>query len=128
MIAVTLTQPLLLRRLLIFVADPEAPSSTGYGLIGAFAILYCLTAIFNAWYAHTANKFALSLREVLVSAVYDRIYSAKACVLDEGQITTFINVDMEHVIQGALIFHEIWASVATVGIAFYMLYEFIGTA
>ncbi|CAI4212352.1 unnamed protein product [Parascedosporium putredinis] len=129
-VGVTLTQPMLLRRMLEFVQeDPETKDiNVGYTLIGAFALVYGLAAVFNGWFHHACNKLALELRSQLVDATYNHLLRLRLSALDTGKATTLINVDMQHIMDGSLILHDIWASVLTLAIATYMLYKQIQLA
>ncbi|KAI3032791.1 hypothetical protein CBS147347_1260 [Aspergillus niger] len=130
MIAVTLVQPLLLQRILDFVQGEgySERMSVGYGLIGACALLYGLTSVFNAWYAHASNRLALQIRNVLVDAIYSKLLRLPIAKADPGLITTLINVDMEHIIEGARVIHDLWAAVISVGVSLYMIYWKLGLA
>ncbi|KAL3262061.1 hypothetical protein ABHI18_003168 [Aspergillus niger] len=130
MIAVTLVQPLLLQRILDFVQGEgySERMSVGYGLIGACALLYGLTSMFNAWYAHASNRLALHIRNVLVDAIYSKLLRLPIAKADPGLITTLINVDMEHIIEGVRVIHDLWAAVISVGVSLYMIYWKLGLA
>lgn len=130
MIAVTLVQPLLLQRILDFVQGEgySERMSVGYGLIGACALLYGLTSVFNAWYAHASNRLALQIRNVLADAIYSKLLRLPIAKADPGLITTLINVDMEHIIEGARVIHDLWAAVISVGVSLYMIYWKLGLA
>lgn len=123
-VALTLAQPLLLQRMLDFERGSgygQRPD-IGYALIAAFALLYGLTGIFNAWYAHANSKLSLDLRSHLVDAIYRHVLELRTATLDAGQVTTLINVDVEHIIDGSLMLHELWVSFVTVGLAMYLLF------
>lgn len=132
-VALTLTQPMLLERLITFVqggavhGDQQSViyserSDVGYALIGAFAVLYILMALFNAWYAHACNKLALEMRSVLIDSCYRQLLKMRLAALDAGKAATLINVDMQHIMEGSKILHDIWASLVTVAVAVYLLY------
>lgn len=126
-VALTLTQPMLLERMLTFVQGGqedvyEQRMDVGYALIGAFAVLYTLMALFNAWYAHACNKLALEMRSQLIDSCYRQLLKLRLAALDSGNAATLINVDMQHIMEGCKILHDIWASVITVAVAVYLLY------
>lgn len=123
-VGITLAQPMLLERMLDFVQGGgyEDRSAVGYALVGAFALLYCLTAVFNGWFHHASNKLALELRSQLVDAIYRKLLELRLSSLDTGKATTLINVDMQHIMDGSLILHDVWASFFTVAVAAYLLY------
>ena len=122
MVAITLTQPMLLQRMLRFVNSDVDENHTGWALVGAFALLYSLTAIFNAWYHHSTNKLAVELRSQLVDACYQHLLRLRLAALDTGNAATLINVDMQHIMTGSLILHDIWSSAVIVAVATYQLY------
>lgn len=123
-VAITLAQPLLLKRMLLFVQGDgyEDRAQIGYALIGAFAFLYGLTAVFKAWFAHAANRLSLELRSQLIDATYRKLLRLRLSALDTGKATTLINVDMQHIMDGSIMLHDVWASFVTVAVAVYLLY------
>ena len=128
-VAITLVQPMLLERMLTFVQrGPDQRQEIGYALVGAFALLYTLTALFNGWFHHASNKLALELRSQLVDACYRQLLKLRLAALDSGKAATLINVDMQHIMHGSLILHDIWASIVTVAVAVYLLYRQIQLA
>ncbi|KAL2178346.1 uncharacterized protein P884DRAFT_269013 [Thermothelomyces heterothallicus CBS 202.75] len=132
-VALTLAQPMLLERMITFVQGGggggyEQRMDVGYALIGAFAALYTLLALFNAWYAHACNKLALEMRSQLVDSCYRKLLKLRLAALDSGKAATLINVDMQHIMEGARILHDIWASFVTVAVAVYLLYRKIQLA
>ncbi|KAL2165882.1 hypothetical protein VTG60DRAFT_3684 [Thermothelomyces hinnuleus] len=129
-VALTLTQPMLLERMITFVQGGGYGQrmDVGYALIGAFAALYTLMALFNAWYAHACNKLALEMRSQLVDSCYRKLLKLRLAALDSGKAATLINVDMQHIMEGAKILHDIWASFVTVAVAVYLLYRKIQLA
>ncbi|KAL2134935.1 hypothetical protein VTI74DRAFT_10342 [Chaetomium olivicolor] len=129
-VALTLVQPMLLERMITFVQGGgyDQRMDVGYALIGAFATLYTLMALFNAWYAHSCNKLALELRSQLVDSCYRHLLKLRLAALDSGKAATLINVDMQHIMEGSRILHDIWASLVTVAVAVYLLYRKIQLA
>ncbi|KAK4168264.1 P-loop containing nucleoside triphosphate hydrolase protein, partial [Cladorrhinum sp. PSN259] len=130
-VALTLTQPMLLERMLTFVQGGDAYDQrmdVGYALIGAFAVLYSLLAVFNSWYHHACNKLALEMRSQLIDSCYRQLMKLRLVALDSGNATTLINVDMQHIMEGCKILHDIWASFVTVGVAVYLLWRKIQLA
>jgi ABC-type multidrug transport system fused ATPase/permease subunit len=129
-VALTLTQPMLLERMITFVQGGgyDQRLDVGHALIGAFAVLYTLMALFNAWYAHACNKLALEMRSQLVDSCYRQLLKMRLAALDAGNAATLINVDMQHIMEGSKILHDIWASLVTVAVAVYLLYRKIQLA
>ncbi|AEO59326.1 hypothetical protein MYCTH_52715 [Thermothelomyces thermophilus ATCC 42464] len=126
-VVLTLAQPMLLERMITFVQGGgggyEQRMDVGYALIGAFAALYTLLALLNAWYAHACNKLALEMRSQLVDSCYRKLLKLRLAALDSGKAATLINLDMQHIMEGARILHDIWASFVTVAVAVYLLRE-----
>lgn len=123
-VALTLAQPLLLKRMLEFVQDDgyDNRAQIGHALIGAFAFLYGLTAVFKAWFAHSSNRLSLELRSALIDATYRKLLRLRLTALDTGKATTLINVDVQHIMDGSIMLHDVWASFVTVAIAVYLLF------
>jgi len=70
LLAFTICQPLVLNRFLSFLASPSESPDTGYGLIGAYGLVYLGIAISTSFYYHRAFRAVTMLRGMLMSAVF----------------------------------------------------------
>lgn len=102
--------------------------STGYGLLGAFALNYIFLAIFSSWYTQSVARFKVKLRGGLISLIYERSLHVHLKDINVGSATVLMNVDVERIIGFSQHIHEFWALIASTGIAVYILYLQLGAA
>ncbi|KAF7558681.1 hypothetical protein G7046_g5481 [Stylonectria norvegica] len=115
MIGLSISRPSLISSTLRFLAMPEGESTTnlGYGLIGAFALVFSGSAIITAWRPHH-----LDLRQDDEASYHD---------LSESSAVALMGNDVETLaekLNGLLV--ESWANTVTVGIAMWMLAAQLG--
>lgn len=128
LIVITFSQKILLDKFLNFVNSPEANKRVGYSIAGYFALIYGARAIFNAQYAHAADKFAFKARIVLISTIYEQLLGIDLSEGASKAVVNVMNVDVESVVQGIRNIHEIWATGITVIIASILLYHQLSLA
>ncbi|KAH8881646.1 P-loop containing nucleoside triphosphate hydrolase protein [Thozetella sp. PMI_491] len=79
LVGFSIAQPFLVRAALLYIQGSEAePASHGYGLIGAYAIVYLGIALSRVWYSQLAFSLATMIRGALVSAIYQGMLSLRA--------------------------------------------------
>ncbi|KAJ8125439.1 hypothetical protein O1611_g8200 [Lasiodiplodia mahajangana] len=66
LLASTISQPLALQRFLSFLLDPSQSISVGYGLIGAYGLIYIGIALSSAFYERQNSRTLTMLRGVLL--------------------------------------------------------------
>ncbi|KAH8811062.1 putative ABC transporter [Xylogone sp. PMI_703] len=122
MVAVTFGQPFVLNRILSFLSDPTQNISIGYGLIAAISLVYLLIGLTKSQYYHLLNTCTLEVRNVIVTAIYDKALEVDSAALGTGTTSTLINNDIDVIMQGLHSFHEVWASIITLGVAMWLIY------
>ncbi|PYI08532.1 P-loop containing nucleoside triphosphate hydrolase protein [Aspergillus sclerotiicarbonarius CBS 121057] len=128
-IATLFAQPFLIQDVLRFLEDGSMPINRGYGLIGAFGLIYLFIAIFTAHYAHCTNRFALGSWALLVNAVVNATLNAPvATIPPPGKVGAAVNVDAANTVQGFRAMHDMWASFVTVALCLWLLYVQLGIA
>lgn len=93
-LAFTICQPLVLNRFLAFLERPEEDTNRGYGLIGAYGLVYLGIALSGAFYSHQAARAATMLRGILVSAVFARSTGLSAADVDNAAAVTLMSTDV----------------------------------
>lgn len=93
-LAFTICQPLVLNRFLAFLERPEEDTNRGYGLIGAYGLVYLGIALSGAFYSHQAARAATMLRGILVSAVFARSTGLSATDVDNAAAVTLMSTDV----------------------------------
>ncbi|CBQ71964.1 related to ABC transporter [Sporisorium reilianum SRZ2] len=133
----TLLQPLLVQETLDFIASysddsgKPQPAAFGYGLIGAFALVYLLIALSSGHFTFSIYKTTCKLRGALVYAVYRKTLVLSVDALQDADTpspTVMQSVDIERIVGGLDPFHEIWSAVVIIIVVLYLLWQQIGVA
>ncbi|KAI5196133.1 P-loop containing nucleoside triphosphate hydrolase protein [Aureobasidium subglaciale] len=122
LLAINLTQPWLIHRLLNYVGQPTRSTREGVLLICATTITYVCLAIFQSWYWQSVCRFQTKVRFCLITAIYDKSLRCRT----EASPLTLMNVDVEKALFGIRPVHEYWAATCSIIIAFGLLYNQIG--
>ncbi|RDW58727.1 hypothetical protein BP6252_13203 [Coleophoma cylindrospora] len=121
----TFAQPFLVNRLTSYISEPVGPDtlSIGYGLIGAYGIVYLGLAISTAWYQHLSNRVITMVRGCLVSLIYRQTLDLSSAALSgqSSSALTLMSADVQRVGSGMTALHELWASTLEIGIALWLL-------
>ena len=89
----TIFQPLILNRFLRFLQTPSDDVRVGYGLIGAYFLVYFGMSLAGSFYNHRASRAVTMLRGVLVSAVFAKTTEIPATT-DNGASVTLMSTDV----------------------------------
>ncbi|KAL9602458.1 MAG: hypothetical protein Q9179_002540 [Wetmoreana sp. 5 TL-2023] len=130
LIAFNFCQPFLIERAISFNRQPVTDSSTnvGYGLIGAYFLVYCGIAVTTGQYQHLTYRAITMARGGLISMMFDKTASIKANAADPASSLTLMSADIERITNGWQTMHEIWANVIEVSLAIYLLGRQLGGA
>ncbi|KAL4874811.1 P-loop containing nucleoside triphosphate hydrolase protein [Aspergillus karnatakaensis] len=130
LVALNFCQPLLLHRSLAFSTEPvnSATNNTGYGLIGAYILVYVGMGVTMGQQQHLTYRAITMIRGAIVSMIY-----SKACTLnlkdaDPAESVTLMSADIERIVQGWQTIHEMWANVAEISLAIFLLERELGVA
>lgn len=127
-LGVNIAQPFLLQRMLTFLQSKKDDSCIGYGLVGAFALVYFIQAISQSQYGHAVNKHVAEIRSILIHAIFQHSLDVSVSGLKDGQVATLVNNDIQIVMDAILDLHETWASILVLPIAIWLLYRQISYA
>ncbi|OAG06384.1 P-loop containing nucleoside triphosphate hydrolase protein [Paraphaeosphaeria sporulosa] len=127
-VAFTLCQPVLLRRLLKYLADDEQNPNIGYGLIGAYGVVYIGMAITNALYWHHQLRFLVMLRGSMITTVFRKATDLSLGQFDPAESVTLMSTDVERVNRGLLDMHDFWANIVQVAVATWLIKVELGVA
>ncbi|KAH7410668.1 putative ATP-binding cassette transporter [Cadophora sp. MPI-SDFR-AT-0126] len=118
-------QPLLLARTVNFV-DSQDNDTIGWGLTGAFGVVFVGMAIASGSYYHMTYRFVTAVRGGLVGIVYTKTVDLSITALDESAAITLMSNDAEAICTGFENLHELWAVPAELGIAIFLLQKELG--
>lgn len=124
----TVCQPLVLGRFLQFLQDPGETVSIGYGLIGAYGLVYLGIALSTAFYSHQNTSGLAMLRASLISAIFSRSTELSTGDVADSAAVTLMSSDVDAIIRAWRQLHEIWATLIQVPVAVWLLSTHIGWA
>ncbi|KAB8290460.1 hypothetical protein EYC80_010891 [Monilinia laxa] len=127
-IAFRYAQPFLLQRTVSFANDESQPNSIGWGLTGAFGLVFLGLAVLNGTYYHMAYRFNTAVRGSLVSLIYAKTVDVSITALDESVAVTLMANDTSAICKCFTHIHELWAVPIELSIAMYLLYRQLGLA
>ena len=130
LVAFTFCQPFLITRAIDLSTQPvtQASMNDGYGLIGAYLIVYVGIAISSGQYQHLTYRAITMARGGLISMMFAKTSSLDSSDFDSAQALTLMSADIERITNGWQTMHEIWASVIEIAIAIYLLERQLGAA
>ncbi|KAJ5698548.1 hypothetical protein N7462_000553 [Penicillium macrosclerotiorum] len=127
-VAFNFCQPLLLTRSLSFFSSPvnSTTNNVGYGLVGAYALVYIGLAVAMGQYQHMTYRGITMARGILVTMLYKKASSLNLNDTDPANSLTLMSADVERITQGWQTMHEIWANSAEIALAIYLLERQLG--
>jgi ATP-binding cassette, subfamily C (CFTR/MRP), member 1 len=150
-IGFTYTQPFLISAAIRLASLPQGQpyDNIGYGLIGAYAIVYTGIAVSSkctrvsdaifpkdnsqistGHFEWRAQRAASMLRGGVVSLIYQKSLRLDVTAPDvspEGALT-LMNTDVETAMQGVLFLHNFWGALLEIAVGIYLLYRQLGAA
>ncbi|ETS82191.1 hypothetical protein PFICI_07193 [Pestalotiopsis fici W106-1] len=128
LIALKYTQPFLISRTTDFAGDLSQPDEIGWGLTGAWLLVFLGLAVSNGFYYHMTYRFVTAVRGSLGGMIYCKTLDLSTTALDESIAVTLMSTDSENICLTFANLHEVWASPIECGVALYLLYRNLGLA
>ncbi|KAN0106752.1 P-loop containing nucleoside triphosphate hydrolase protein [Hyaloscypha variabilis] len=123
-IGTLIAQPFLIRALLNFVtSSTESAAKQGPYFVLLVLLEYVGLAVFNAWYWQSVSRFNTKLRAYLIRAIYTKTLSSKVA---ENAVLTLLTVDVERLLLGSRVVHELWGALVPGVVALCLLQAQIG--
>ena len=128
LVALSMAQPFMISRAVAVLELPDPFSlDMGYGLIGAFAIVFIGSAIMQATYQHLGYRATTMIRGGMIAVVYQKMMDLPSGSLSESSAMSLMGSDIEAL---ATYFHaticDTWANVLQLGLATWLLYTQMG--
>jgi ABC-type multidrug transport system fused ATPase/permease subunit len=129
-VAFNFCQPLLLERSLSFFNSPvnNDSNNVGYGLIGAYIMVYCGLGIAMGQYQHLTYRGITMVRGILITMLYKKATCLTLTDTDPANSVTLMSADVERITQGWQTMHEIWANSVEIALAIYLLERQLGVS
>lgn len=129
LIGVKYSQPFLLQRTISYVSNRhDQPANIGWGLVGAYALVFTALAILTASNAHLQNRCVTMIRGGLVATIYAKTVDLSLTELNESAALTLMSADVDRITEIWVSFHEGWATMIEIAIALFLLYRRLGWA
>lgn len=121
-------QPLLTQETITFVATRGSQStSVGWGLVGAFFLIYLAQAVFKAAYNHLLNRCVTQIRGGLVSLLYAKTLELNIVAADATASLTLMSSDVQRIVEPLVLIHDFWGGIVDLALAMYLLYKNLGS-
>ncbi|KND91185.1 Multidrug resistance-associated protein 1 [Tolypocladium ophioglossoides CBS 100239] len=121
-------QPLLIDAILSYLqaADSSAwPRGADSFLIVAFALVYLGITVCSSFYSYLQLRLQTKARAMLVSAIYRKVTEIPSSSTEQVAVT-LMSTDVERLTSGFRSVHDVWAELAQVGIAIWLLQQQLG--
>ncbi|KAK4247619.1 ABC transporter [Corynascus novoguineensis] len=128
--ALAFCQPFLINHAIVLSQEPinDATTQKGYGLIGAYVLVYVGIAVAMGQYQHRTYRTIAMLRAGLISIIYRKTSTVSLKGIDPATSMTLMSADIERIVQGFQTMHEIWGNSIEVALAIFLLERQLGVA
>ncbi|KAI7788103.1 hypothetical protein LA080_013410 [Diaporthe eres] len=124
--ALSISQVYLIQNAVTYVQGAE-PINKGYGLIGAFAIVYTGFAIMMGWASHLSYRLMAMIRGQLTVIIYTKMLTLSTSNADESAAMSLVGTDVQRIAETFWqLLIEVVPSVLQLAVAVYLLYDQLG--
>ena len=129
-VGLQLSQPFLVQEAIAFVDAPDSQQTKneGYGLIGAYALVYIGSAIFKGVYEHQAYRAITMIRGGLIYIIYDKMIDLKLGNVNESAAMTLMSTDVEQIANSLQSVYDMFANLIQIAFATWFLERQLGIA
>lgn len=123
LIGFTFAQPFLIFRVLDILSMPQDMDSenSGYGLIGAAALIYLGLAVSTLHYNQSIYRFITMFRGATIALIYHHMLSLPIGAYDESAAMTLMSTDVDRIALCLAELNECWARLIEVAIGITLL-------
>ncbi|OAP58615.1 hypothetical protein AYL99_07705 [Fonsecaea erecta] len=126
---VKFAQPFLVQETIQYVGNRHnQTAAVGWGLAGAYFLVYLAQAILTAASRHLLNRCVTEIRGGLISLLYQKTLDLSVVTVDPSASLTLMSSDIQRIVDPLTLFHMTWGSMVELCIAMYLLYRNLGTA
>ncbi|UNI16453.1 hypothetical protein JDV02_002885 [Purpureocillium takamizusanense] len=132
-IGFTYAQPFLITAAIELAATPQTQpyNNNGYGLIGAYVLVYTGIAVSVGQYEWRNYRAATMMRGSIIPLIYQKSLALDSCSTATFHPTaalTLVSTDIETITSGLVQIHETWSNLVEIGLAIYLLERQLGVA
>lgn len=134
----SITQPTLINHVISFIESyqdesngEQEPVSHGWGLVGAYALIFLITTFSWALFQMSALRSSVAMRGFLVQMIYRkalRVHQDTAKEVGAGSSTSLMSVDVERIVLQCEPFHLLYSALIMVLIGLVILYNTVGAS
>ncbi|OQV08053.1 hypothetical protein CLAIMM_12380 [Cladophialophora immunda] len=129
LIGVKFAQPFLVQETIQYVGNRQTQTAAvGWGLTGAYFLVYLGQAILTAASHHLLNRCVTQVRGGLISLLYQKTLELSVVTVDPSASLTLMSSDIQRIVDPLVLLHTAWGSLVELGIAIYLLYQRLGSA
>ncbi|UKZ75697.1 hypothetical protein TrVFT333_003389 [Trichoderma virens FT-333] len=130
LLALKLCQPFFIDSMLEFLGTPEKfrDKNHGYGLIAASILIYAGIAISSGVYQYYNQRFVYMLRSTLHTAIFRKTTEISLAAGKADTAITLMSTDLDRVVAGFRVIHEMWAITSQVAIGCFLLQRQVGVS
>ncbi|KAM6480577.1 P-loop containing nucleoside triphosphate hydrolase protein [Trichoderma sp. SZMC 28011] len=130
LLALKLCQPFFIDGMLEFLGTPEElrDKNHGYGLIAASILIYAGIAISSGVYQYYNQRFVYMLRSTLHTAIFRKTTEISLAAGKADTAITLMSTDLDRVVAGFRVIHEMWAITSQVAIGCFLLQRQVGVS
>ncbi|KAJ0342874.1 hypothetical protein COL922a_000698 [Colletotrichum nupharicola] len=125
-------QPLLIQQAIELAGLPQTREyrNRGFGLIGAYVLVYTGIAVSTGQYEWRTHRTAAMLRGSTTALIYQKALrlDLTSPIVSPAGALTLVGTDSEQISQGVNQLHEIWGGLVEIGIGIYLIYRQLGAA
>ncbi|KAK1624645.1 P-loop containing nucleoside triphosphate hydrolase protein [Colletotrichum phormii] len=127
LVGLQLAQPFMISIIMAYLASPvdhtEDQRNIGYGLFGAYGLVYISIAVVTAGCQHLVFRYATMMRGCLVLLIYEKTTSMSITGAEEAAAVTLMSTDIERIVNGMSKIHESWSTLLQMAVALALLYR-----
>ncbi|KAF4995723.1 hypothetical protein FGRMN_4930 [Fusarium graminum] len=123
LLGLNLAQPLLISAVTSYLSSSERSvgQGQGAGLSIAYALVYVGIAVVGVIYQSNTARLMTALRGSLTALLYRRTMCKRASSSTDKGVATLISADMEKVVHGFAVAHELWANPTEIAVFTWLL-------